>query len=178
MRSAGVRHRWTPRNDPCAIPQLLELRDPADEQVRHGVVHGLSYHDDEAAIAGLIELSRDEDTSVRNWATFGLGRLTDADTPEIRTALLGRLEDSDPEIRGEALVGLAARGDRRAMPALRSEFEGNLQGTWPLEAAAEFRDPTLRPLIESLCRRTDIETRSRFEADFEAALAACGGGDS
>ncbi|GAB3039932.1 hypothetical protein GCM10027285_25680 [Oleiagrimonas citrea] len=176
VRSAaiGLGHR----NDSRAIPHLLKLKGHVDERVRYGIVHGLSGHDEAAAIAGLIELSQDKDVDVRDWATFGLGQMTELDTPEIRHALLLRLEDPDAETRGEALIGLASRGERKAMPALRKELEGEFHGSWALQSAAFFGDPELRPLIESLQHRSDDETTQRFGSDFRAAIDACTGRES
>lgn len=106
LRSAAV--ALGHRNDPRAIPALLSLVEHPAPGVRYGVVAGLSGHDDLAAIAGLIRLSRDPDDGTRDWATFGLGKQTSLDTPELRDALVARLTDADPEIRGEALMGLGA----------------------------------------------------------------------
>ena len=96
------------RHEPRSIPALLTLLEHPDAGVRFGVCAGLSGHDDLAAIAGLIRLSRDPDDGTRDWATFGLGKQTSLDTPELRDALVARLTDADPEIRGEALMGLGA----------------------------------------------------------------------
>ena len=96
------------RHEPRSIPALLTLLEHPDAGVRFGVCTGLSGHDDLAAIAGLIRLSRDPDDGTRDWATFGLGKQTSLDTPELRDALVARLTDADPEIRGEALMGLGA----------------------------------------------------------------------
>jgi len=64
----------------------------------------------------------DVDDSVRDWATFGIGSLCDIDTPELRDALAARLADADEEVRGEAVVGLATRGDNRAIRAIVQAF--------------------------------------------------------
>jgi HEAT repeat protein len=70
------------------------------------------------AVQTLLILTRDPDEDVRNWAVFGLGNLGDADSTEIRDALFARLNDSNEEVREEALVGLAKRKDTRVLPAL------------------------------------------------------------
>jgi HEAT repeat protein len=86
-------------------------------------------HDEPLAIQSLIELTKDEDARVRDWATFALGQQVDADTPSLRDALIERLTDSDDDARGEALIGLARRGDRRLIPALIDELESESVGT-------------------------------------------------
>lgn len=87
----------------------------------------------------LIQLSRDTDREVRNWATFGLGSQVDTDIPAIREALFARREEKDDEIRAEALVGLARRGDIRVAAALLNELnthEPDVLRDWTLIAEA------------------------------------------
>ena len=133
---------------------------------------GLSCLDDPEAIAGLIELSRDAATNVRDWATFGLGSMTEADTPELRAALLARVTDDDPETRGEALIGLANRRDERAIEPILHELAGEYHGGWALEAAERFGLPVFHESILAL-RPTIMEQPSHHRASFEDALAAC-----
>jgi HEAT repeat protein len=111
--------------DERSVPRLVELSSHPDESLRYAVVYGLSGRDHERAIAALIALSSDPDDDVRNWATFGLGSQTTVDTPEVRNALAARLQEDDDEIRGEALVGLAERGDRRVVAPLLRELGSN-----------------------------------------------------
>jgi HEAT repeat protein len=74
---------------------------------------------DAQVVAALIGLMVDEDDGVRDWATFGLGRQIEADTPDIREALADRMLDSHDEARAEAIAGLLLRHDDRAIePAL------------------------------------------------------------
>jgi HEAT repeat protein len=56
---------------------------------------------------------------VRDWAVVGLGVLGDADSEEIRDALLRCVDDSDENVREEAAVGLGKRRDARLLPKLR-----------------------------------------------------------
>jgi HEAT repeat protein len=67
-------------------------------------------------------MSRDTDNNVRDWATFALGTLFDADTPEIRDALFDRVADPHDDTRSEALVGLARRSDPRVTDGLKTEL--------------------------------------------------------
>jgi HEAT repeat protein len=117
--------------------------------VRHGVVLGLSRHDVPRAISALIELSRDEADEVRNWATFGLAQL-EVDTEPLREALFIRLGDLEPEIRGEALVGLAERKDARVLAALRAELQTRPVSLLAIEAAECLGDSALLPLLLAL----------------------------
>ena len=110
-------------HDPRCLEEMLRLKEHPDSDVRSAVVHGLSGHEDNRAIRALIELSSDADMEVRNWATFGLGSQIDSDTPEIRDALVARVQETDLEIRGEALAGLARRGDERVIAPLLKEIE-------------------------------------------------------
>src|SRR3954463_14991190 len=62
-------------------------------------------------------------------------------SPTLCTALQERVSDSDPVIRGEALVGLARRGDVSIAPIVQIELEGEFHGDWAVEAAALLANP-------------------------------------
>ncbi|MEW9530321.1 ankyrin repeat domain-containing protein [Microbispora sp. NPDC049125] len=69
---------------------------------------------DEDGLAALVRLSECADDEVRDWATMGIAGLG-ADTPGIREALAARLTDRDLTTVAEAALGLAGRGDHRAI---------------------------------------------------------------
>ena len=107
----------------------------ASERVRTATAHALGGRDEPASIDALCLLTADTDSDVRDWATFALGLLCDSDTPEIREALVARIADDNDAIRGEALVGLARRGDKRATAAIRAEFARPEVSALVIEAA-------------------------------------------
>ena len=161
------------RSAKSAIPDLLKLMDHSDPQVRYGVVFGLTGHEDDRAIAGLIRLAGDDDRDVRDWAVFGLGTQIDCDSPEIREALRSALGDADHEIRGEALVGLAKRGDPGIVAELINEWKHDEISLLSIEAAGESRDPRL---YHRLTRFLDILTTDDdpyFAKRLHEAIAAC-----
>ena len=149
--------------DARATDALLPLKAHPDAAVRHGVVLGLSPHPAPRAVAALIDLSGDEDGDVRSWATFGLAQLK-ADTVPLREALFVRLSDLNPEIRGEAFIGLAARKDPRVLEALRQELQGHTVIGLVVEAAEILGDASLLPLLLQLRKPGADQT-------FTAALA-------
>jgi HEAT repeat protein len=132
--------------DARALQRLLALKNHPDEDIRFAVVHGLLGIEGQDTISALIELSNDVDEDVRNWATFGIGSLIELDSSEIREALRNRLNEADSEIRGEALVGLARRGDRAVVDPLLKE---------------EWWDVDIELLQEAIdrCERKDLDTR-------------------
>jgi len=152
-----------------AIPSLLHLATSADPLVRYGVAYSLCGHEDARAIDGLIRLASNEDRDVRNWAVFGLGSQIDADSPEIRQALRAAVDDPDDETRGEALVGLAKRGDPATSGLLIREWENDGVSRLSFEAAAETRDPQLYHRLQQLNEALSAE----FAVELFAALAAC-----
>jgi hypothetical protein len=91
------------------------LAEHPSEDVRYAAAHVLGGRKDPLSIALLLTLMTDVDGSVRDWATYSIGSGCDIDTPEIRDALAARLADADEDVRGEAMVGLATRGDARAI---------------------------------------------------------------
>jgi len=169
-------------DDPRCIDLLIPLKAHPDSNVRFGLVHGISGHNHPAAIQTLIELSSDEDDEVRNWATFGLGILTFAkspdiifvDSPAIRDALAARLSDAFAEARMEALVGLARRKDQRAFDPLLEELTEDDVDEMAIEAAEELGDPRLLSALQELKHRWP-ESRSREEEWLDKAIASCTG---
>lgn len=111
--------------DASVVEPLTRLSAHSDPRIRMAAVSSLCGHDDCRAIKALVDGTSDPDRDVRNWATFGLGSQIDTDTPVIRETLLARTEDEDAEIRGEAIVGLARRGDVRVVAALLKELESD-----------------------------------------------------
>jgi HEAT repeat protein len=131
---------------------LLLLSRHADPDVRHAVAYALGgprCDSSPIAVAIMLELMTDSDTEVRDWATFGLA-ISDVDSAHIREAFMERVRDADPEVRGEALVGLAKRGDERALPIIVSELSLPEVSTLAIEAASEMARPDFIPQLEEL----------------------------
>lgn len=161
------------RRDPRAIEPLVRLKKHPDERVRSGVVFGLLCQKDELAILTLVELSRDLDPDVRDWATFGLGSQIEADTPAIREALVARLADEDETVRGEAIVGLARRHDRRMVEPLLTDLEAGWFGSLLAEAATEIGDPRLYPVLVRLREEWEGDKNDWLYKELEEALEKC-----
>lgn len=161
-------------HDPCCIDLLVHLKTHPNCDVRFGLVHGISGHENPKAIETLIELSRDQDEDVRNWATFGLGTLIDADSHEIREALLARTTDADGECRGEALVGLARRKEGRVFEPLLKELADDEVGTLAIEAAEYMADLRLLPALLEL-RNECLDHSGKPDDDIDRAIASCRG---
>lgn len=157
--------------DPRAVELLLPLKRHSNSDVRFGVVLGLTGQDRPDAIEALVELSRDSEELVRSWATFALGTMSPADTPEIREALFARISDSHDETRGEALVGLALRKDERVIEPLLSDLSSGNAGRLTLEAAEAIGDPKLYPALVELKSYCSSDTPNA--ALLEDALASC-----
>lgn len=164
-------------HDARAIEPQLKFCLHPDWEVRYGVVLCMNGHDDPRAIEALIKLSADEHPHVRNWATFGLGSLSEVDTPEIREALYQRFlledttDDEANEIHGEALVGLASRQDERILPNLMDQLMSKNLSVLPIEAAEKLANPQLLPAllqIKSWCEPTGY-----FAETLAAAIVAC-----
>lgn len=153
----------------AAIPALLSHQHHSDDEVRLAVVLALSGLDDDRAIRALIELSHDRESVIRDWATFALGSQIDRDTPEIREALFARLNDDDSVVCAEALVGLARRKDQRALQPLMEMIPRTTGGTLIFEAAEEFADPRLLPMLQALPPQESEYEQSALES----AISAC-----
>ncbi len=161
------------RHTTSAIKPLLMLKNHPNPRVRHGVVFGLLGLDDNEAINALIELSKDTDDDVRNWATFGLGSQIDVDTDEIRNALNERLNDLVAEIRGEAFVGLAARGCHSIKDKLIQEIIDDNYGCLVLEAAEILACPDLYQPLKNAHETLQGNESGYFISCLTSALDKC-----
>lgn len=127
--------------NPLAVPLIVKHRSHPDSDMRFAVACACgSFGNEPLAVETLLILIRDRDSDVRDWATFGLGSLSNSDSPEIREVLYSALNDSDEDAQGEALVGLARRKDIRVLPILLSRFEGDEIDDWTIEAASWMLD--------------------------------------
>lgn len=159
--------------DEKASLSVLRFADHSNSSVRLAVAqngaNGLDGPEGELAVSPvLIRLSRDSDDDVRDWATFNLGSILELDTVEVRNALADRLDDEHRDTRGEALVGLAYRGDERAFGPIVSALEANSVGELTVRSAAFLGDERLLSTL--------LELREWWDVDpflLETAIARC-----
>lgn len=159
------------------VPELLHHADDPYPPVRIAVASSLPLIFDgepldDDAVRTLIALSTDEDADVRDWATMSLGTQSDLDTPEIREALAARLNDVGGDTAFEACLGLARRGDARALERLQERLAdlGAPVFLLDMEAAVALADPALTPLLEQLDHQWSGEDDRHTEL-LELALA-------
>jgi HEAT repeat protein len=166
---SGLGHR--PHSD--ALPELLRLSMHRNELLRWNVAVSLGHYPEPAAIDALLRLASDPDDDVRNWATFGLGSLQEADTPEIRELLCKNLQDRDDEVRGEALVGLSERSDPRAIAYLAEHLDADCR-VYELEAAEKLASPLLVDALQRIANGLNASEVSGYWLDrLNAAIDAC-----
>ena len=150
--------------NPAAIPLILEHRKNSDPDVRFAVTFALgSFADEAAAIGPLLELMEDSDPDVRDWATFALGVQGSADSPEIREALIGRLDDGNSDTREEAVAGLGKRKELRVLPDLIDLLQQEEVSFGVVEAACQLLD--LAEINEEWSADEYIEALSSRYAD-------------
>jgi HEAT repeat protein len=105
--------------DPRAIPLLVRYGTHPEAEIRFAVACASgSFASEPPIVTVLLELMGDADEDVRDWATFGLGTLSTADTPEIRDSFADLLNNPPSDVVDEALAGLAQRRDQRALPLI------------------------------------------------------------
>ncbi len=159
--------------DPRLAEPVLRRASHPDPVVRRAVAMALPFLVERDAALGrgvdaLIALMRDVDSSVRDWATTALGSLVDADSPEIRAALVERLADAGADTRAEARVGLSRRHDRRAFAVVEAALRSPHVGPLDVQCAAWLADPRLLEPLTAL-RSTGAEDPQALEA----AIARC-----
>lgn len=144
--------------DVQVIPMAVRFSTHWNFEIRLAVTMAVMGLKVPEAIQLLIRLSHDSDSSVRDWATFGIGTLSDVDTPMVRLALAERLKDDSQVVRCEALVGLARRGDHQVIESLKTELAGECVDTLAVEAAEWIGASELRPFLLQLRDWWDVDT--------------------
>lgn len=149
-----------------AVPALLRAAQgpaegPADSETQIYAVWALGAIGDASALPGLLELARAEDAGVRKAAVHALGSFPgEASAGALAQALSDRVED----VRWNAGVALARRGDPRAAPVLLQMMDRGHLATLPdltpeqreeavLQAAAaagHVADPALKQALQAL----------------------------
>jgi HEAT repeat protein len=120
--AAGI-HALGHLNNSAGVSLIAAFRSHPSPEVRSSVAFALwCFANEPLSVAALLTLTEDTESDVRDWATFGLAQC-DADSLEIRDALVRRLTDSDEDTREEAMSGLAKRKDHRVLPVLLSALE-------------------------------------------------------
>lgn len=131
---------------------------------------GSSYAD--ANLRQLITMTQDAELSNRDWATMLLAGQP-CDSIEVRDALLASAKDTNDVVRCEAMLGLAMRDTKLALPLVHQELLGDLASMALFEAAALIASPTL---IEAL-RPWTIPSQDPFLDQLASdALRACNNG--
>jgi HEAT repeat protein len=140
--------------DPRGLDALLSLVHHPSPDIRWDVAAALPNcagdPPDPRAVDALIHLSTDEDSDVRDWATFGFGTQLDVDSGQVRLALIARLDDSDGDTVGEAIVGLAARRDPRVAERIGTLLGDPDVGNLIVEAAGKMGDSRFLPFLYAL----------------------------
>jgi HEAT repeat protein len=163
-------------HDPSVVAMLTPHANHLDPAVREAVLHAVRRSGHPDAITALISLSRDSLDDLREWATFALGsQLPLVDGVDVREALAARLTDTHEPTRDEAVIGLALRGDVRALGPLRAQLERGYVGLALFEAAHALASPLLTPVLTSLERDARVQATLTDEerSELEAALVAC-----
>ncbi|MEP0391537.1 MAG: HEAT repeat domain-containing protein [Erythrobacter sp.] len=112
----------------------------------------------EKNVQRLIEFTRDKDTSNRDWATLFLAQLAEYDgleRPDIVAALLTAAEDSDQNVRSEAILGLAKLKHEKAPSLVGLELKKVNASMQIFEAAELLADPTLVNDLEDFQDESD-----------------------
>ena len=142
----GLAHRPSA----IALPRLLALLEHPAARIRLALARTLGSYAEPEATAALMRLARDRDDDVRDWATFGIGALRDTDDEAVRALLWTNAHDPDRDVRGEAVVGLARRGDPRVVDLLKERLNGGDCRGYELEAVQEMPRPELLEPLQTL----------------------------
>lgn len=169
---------WLANTSACGYARAMTERyEPASDFLKAVIAEEAPLSGSPLADANmrrLIALTRDCDLSNRDWATMLLAS-EEADTPEIREALLSAPEDENDIVRAEALVGIARRDRHLALPLVLEALSADQVSMPVFEAAALVADPAL---IDALRPWTEPSDEKWLDVLARTALAACEGSAS
>jgi HEAT repeat protein len=154
-----------------AITALTAALEDGDSETRISVIWALGSSGDQAVVPRLIPLytAQDADAGIRKMVVYALGALPGEDqTTTLRTAL----EDVAPDVRWNAAVALARKGNREGVPVLKQMLDREyVERTVTrevrqdsdqdpvadvlitgLRAAATLKDESLKPSVTALSR--------------------------
>jgi HEAT repeat protein len=162
--------------DRRAVPSLLKIVNApeVDPETLIYSVWALGAIGDPAAAPDLLRLVSSEDPGVRKAVVHSLGALP---SPETQAALTAALADGVEDVRWNAAIALARRGDGAAAPILLQMLDRQHLATVPgitpeqredamlegVTAAAVLKNPALRRVLEGL-RGSDPSLRVREAA--------------
>jgi HEAT repeat protein len=161
------------------LPVFLSLVDHPDAYVRAGVAGVLAFADPEpsadgATVHALVRLTGDDDQRVRDWAATSLGGLNEVDSPAIRHALRGLLDEPDTTEAypaAEAARALAVRGDTAVVEVILSRLDDTVGKLW-LTAAAVTGSPLLLDRLRAL-QEPDEDLSDPWVLALHDAIARC-----
>src|SRR5262245_23493473 len=164
--------RMGPPLPAAAVAELTQALDDPDSETRISVIWALGSSGDQTVVSRLLPLytAPDGDPGVRKITVYALGALPgEEQLPILRTAL----QDAVPDVRWNAAVALARKGQRDGVPVLKQMLDRDyveqtvkrevrqdddqdpiadvmISG---LRAAAALKDESLKPAVTTLSER-------------------------
>jgi hypothetical protein len=151
---------------------MSERYEPASDFLKAIIAEEVPLSDGpigDASMQLLVAMTHDEDRSNRDWATMLLSQ-EEADTPEVRAALLAAANDEYDIVRAEALLGLSRRNAKLALPLVIEALCGEAASMPVFEAAAIIANPAL---VEYLRPWIEPSDNAFLDDCAREALAAC-----
>jgi HEAT repeat protein len=146
----------------AAVPQLIENLSNETPRARYWSIAALSAIGDDRAIPAILMLLDDGDSMVRAVAVWHVSRWYDR--PDVRAAVLARLEDPSTFVQGYVLKVVQTQRDVDAIPQVREAFGSQVP---------EVRHDALHTLALLLGRESLGELRAALTEDDSALVRRC-----
>jgi HEAT repeat protein len=131
-----------------AVEPLLHALESAPADIEKKVRLLLKRIQDPLSLEALIGSLEDDDRAIRIRATWELkSRVRDQKTPEMVSALLTALKDSEPEVRKNAAEALGEIKDPRAVEPLLEALKDPSSVSVASLALSEIKDPRALPVL-------------------------------
>jgi HEAT repeat protein len=141
--------RLDPPLPPDAVTELKKTLDSQDGETKLSTIWALGSSGDPTVVPTLLPLYESADKGVRKMVVYALGALPgDAQYPTLRAAL----GDEEPDVRWNAAVALARKGNHEGVPVLKQMLDRQyVEQTVKREVRQdEDRDPIADVMISGL----------------------------
>lgn len=154
VSSLGHRCKKNNKNAKSLLKLCQHTAFDSSVYVRESTSFALSNFYDDASIPLLIKLLNDPHYRVRDWAAFAVN-VNGYNTPELRDCFACLLNDNNPNVRYEVIIGLAKMQDKRVTKILIDELSKDEVYDELVEAAGYLGDVALLPALRKIKSKFD-----------------------
>ncbi|RZM30329.1 MAG: hypothetical protein EOO88_01180 [Pedobacter sp.] len=168
LYAIGHNNNKLTRSRLAALGSFTASRNAA---VRTALAYAVGTYKNPVAYSILMKLAHDPSPATRDWAVFFLAQGGGA-TKAIRETLILKAKDINSDVRMEAIVGLAKRGEVLAKELVDAELGKGEFGSLVFDAVSKLQDISYLPKLKVILKRVRKENDINFKwkSDLKRAI--------